>query len=94
MSKMRMLEQGSYSSIGFITPSPDYSIAHEGSQGVMIECPAWRTNESVLKWIAAERGGRWKMVEWIIAIDGVEKTMPNPHKNSHQLWSYLVRQVK
>jgi len=94
MTKMQHLLNGHWSGIGFITPSPDYSIAHEGSQGVMIECPAWHTNESVLKWITAERGGKWDMVEWIITIDHVEKTMPNPHKNSHQLWAYLVRQVK
>ena len=92
-SKMRILEQGSYSSIGFIVPTPDYSIAHEGNKGVMIECPVWRSDESVLKWITDERGGKWEKPKWIITELGQEKEVSNPHKNSHGLWVYLVRRT-
>ena len=90
---MQELLNGHWSGIGFIAPSPDYSIAHEGKQGVMIECPVWRSDESVLNWITAERGGKWEKPVWIITEHGEEKEVSNPHKNSHQLWAYLVRRV-
>lgn len=93
MTKLQDLitDRISLKTMGFVVPKPDYTIAHEGSKGVMIECPVWRSDESVLKWITEERGGHWEKAEWIITLQGVEKKMPNPYKNSHGVWAYLVK---
>ena len=93
MTKIGQFENAPWSSIGFVVPVPDFQISHEGAQGVMIECPAWHSDSTVIEWIAKERGGNWEKVEWIITLQGVEKKMPNPYKNSHKLWAYLVRKV-
>lgn len=95
MTKLQDLiaDRISLKTMGFVVPAPDYSIAHEGSKGVMIECPVWRSDESVLKWIADERGDVWEKPRWIITEHGQEKEISNPHKNSHGLWVYLVRRT-
>ena len=93
MTKIGQFENAPWSSIGFVVPVPDFQISHEGAQGVMIECPAWHSDSTVLEWITKERGGHWVMAIWKITRCGVEEILPNPHQNKRGLWVYLVRRT-
>lgn len=89
-----LTDRVSLESAGFITPTPpDFEIMHDGAGGVTIESSAKFPDKKVLEWIAEQKGGSWKMVEWKLTVDGKEMTYPNPHPNNRGLWVYLVRKV-
>ena len=99
MTKLQDLiaDRISLKTMGFVVPAPDYSIAHEGSKGVMIETVNLLPDNDVINWITEQRGGHWVMAIWKITTGKLEafteEVVPNPHKNSHGLWVYLVRRT-
>jgi len=97
VTKISQFENAPWSSIGFVVPAPDIAIAHEGSKGVMIETVNLLPDNDVINWITEQRGGHWVMAIWKITTGKLEafteEVVPNPHKNSHGLWVYLVRRT-
>ena len=83
-SKMRMLEQGSYSAINEVVPYPDFSISFVSDNGrsVLVECPEERTPQQVIEYVNKSKGGSWMMGIW----SGGE----NPHRNAFGLWVWLL----
>ena len=79
--------------MGFVVPTPDIAIAHEGSKGVMIETVNLLPDNDVINWITEQRGCHWVMAIWKITKNGEEKILSNPHQNSDNFWVYLVRRT-
>lgn len=85
MSKMRMLEQGSYSAITEIVPYPDFKIAFTTQSGrsVLVECPEQRRADEVIEFVQKQKGGSWLMGLWS---DGES----NPYQNPLGVWVWLL----
>lgn len=79
------------SSIGFIVPHPDFFISHRGLKGVVVECVDNKTDNEVITWLTERLGGNWVMGIWEVSRNGEKEILPNPNKNSHGFWCYLVR---
>ena len=90
MSKMKMLEQGSYSSINEIVPYPDFQIDFTSTdkRTVIVNCPDNRDMQDVIEFVKRERGGDWMAGLWMS-----EGGDANPFMNGLGLWCYLVRRA-